>query len=203
MRVRTSERDRGQAAIMFMVIVVALAVALTAGLAELGTRARDRSRAQSAADAAALAGLDGGYAVGAAGRRHERLDPAVVVGRAADPRGDRGGAGRWPDCDGSRLQISLDGTQKHRVRTLHRVSTTEHDLDALDVDALDDELDDALDLDDVTDGRRSRSTSQPTRTSISTCRNPTRPSWIPSSTTGRRRPTATRRTIGSDDSTSS
>jgi Flp pilus assembly protein TadG len=47
---------------MFMVIVVALAAALTAGLAELGTRARDRSRAQSAADAAALAGLDGGYA---------------------------------------------------------------------------------------------------------------------------------------------
>jgi hypothetical protein len=32
------------------------------------------------------------------------------------------------------------------VRTLHRVSTTEHDLDALDVDALDDELEDSVDL---------------------------------------------------------
>jgi Flp pilus assembly protein TadG len=54
-------RDRGQAAIMFVVIVVAIATASTAGLVELGMRVRDRTQAQSAADAAALAGLDGGH----------------------------------------------------------------------------------------------------------------------------------------------
>ncbi len=37
------------------------------------------------------------------------------------------------------------------MRTLHRVSTTEHDLDALGVDALDDDLDSAADLDSVAD----------------------------------------------------
>jgi len=52
--------DRGQAAITLVIVVVALAVALTAGLAHLGTVARDRARAEAAADAAALAALDGG-----------------------------------------------------------------------------------------------------------------------------------------------
>lgn len=62
MSVRVHEpevRDQGQAAIMFAVIVVAIAAVLTSGLADLGMRARDRAHARSAADAAALAGLDG------------------------------------------------------------------------------------------------------------------------------------------------
>ena len=43
--------------------------------------------------------------------------------------------------------MALDGTQKDLMRTLAPVSTTEHDLDALDVDA----LGDALELDEVAD----------------------------------------------------
>lgn len=49
-------RDRGQAIITSMLVAAALLTAAVAGTLELGDRLLDRRRAQSAADAAALAG---------------------------------------------------------------------------------------------------------------------------------------------------
>lgn len=56
----TLARDRGQAAILVVVIATTLFVLLLAGLSTLGGRAVERVQAQTAADAAALASLDGG-----------------------------------------------------------------------------------------------------------------------------------------------
>jgi type II secretory pathway pseudopilin PulG len=53
-------RDRGQAAVVVVMVVVALAALVMSGLAHFGTAVRDRTRAQAAADAAALAAIDGG-----------------------------------------------------------------------------------------------------------------------------------------------
>jgi Flp pilus assembly protein TadG len=52
--------DYGQAAIMLLVIVAVLAVLLAAALADFGQHLIERGRAQHAADASALASLDGG-----------------------------------------------------------------------------------------------------------------------------------------------
>ncbi len=57
-----AERDRGQAAILLLLVATALIAAVMSGLATFGMTLRDRARAQSAADAAALASLDGGQA---------------------------------------------------------------------------------------------------------------------------------------------
>ncbi len=59
---RPSERDRdeGQAAALLILVVVALAAATMSGIGHLGAIVRDRVHAQSVADAAALASLDGG-----------------------------------------------------------------------------------------------------------------------------------------------
>ena len=57
--------ERGQAAILLVVVVATLAVALAAALADFGGHVLDRGRAQHAADAAALASLDGGAAAAA------------------------------------------------------------------------------------------------------------------------------------------
>ena len=63
MRIRSSRStdDRGQAAILVVVIGATLFVVLMTALSILGGRALDRARAQTAADAAALASLDGGH----------------------------------------------------------------------------------------------------------------------------------------------
>ena len=79
---RDQTHDRGQAAIMFVIVVVALAALAMAGLAQLGGTARDRVRAQSAADAAALASLDGGRAVAV---RIAAANGATVVWWSAGP----------------------------------------------------------------------------------------------------------------------
>ncbi len=71
--------DRGQAAILLVVVVATLAVVVAAALAELGGHALDRSRAQHAADAAALASLDGGAA--AAGELARRNGAVLVSWR--------------------------------------------------------------------------------------------------------------------------
>ncbi|HYN33030.1 MAG TPA: pilus assembly protein TadG-related protein [Ilumatobacteraceae bacterium] len=52
--------DRGQAAILFVVVVSVIFVVSTTALAVLGGRVVERTRAQTAADAAALGSLEGG-----------------------------------------------------------------------------------------------------------------------------------------------
>ena len=52
--------DRGQAAVVLIMVVAVLAAATMSGLGRFGTLARDRSHARSVADAAALASLGGG-----------------------------------------------------------------------------------------------------------------------------------------------
>ena len=57
---RGSRRDGGQAAVVLVVTTAVLFVAITAGVRVTGARMLDRTRAQTAADAAALASLEGG-----------------------------------------------------------------------------------------------------------------------------------------------
>ena len=52
--------DRGQSAVLIVVVAAALGVALLAALVDFGGITQDRIRAQTAADATALAALDGG-----------------------------------------------------------------------------------------------------------------------------------------------
>lgn len=56
--------DRGQA-VLLMAVVVVLAALVAVGLADAGAVIVDRQRAQTAADAAALAGVSGGRAAAA------------------------------------------------------------------------------------------------------------------------------------------
>lgn len=71
-----SERDRGQSAIVVLMMGAVLFVAVSTALVVMGTTVIDRTRAQSVADAAALAALDGGpgAARGMAARHGARLD---------------------------------------------------------------------------------------------------------------------------------
>ncbi|MGI9644696.1 MAG: pilus assembly protein TadG-related protein [Ilumatobacteraceae bacterium] len=78
-------RDRGQAAILLVVVVVTLGIVLAAALADFGGHVLDRGRAQHAADAAALASLDGGVA--AAGELARR-NGAVLVSWQRGPGPD-------------------------------------------------------------------------------------------------------------------
>lgn len=52
--------DAGQSAIVVLVVAVAIGVAVLSALVDFGGVVQDRARAQTAADAAALASLDGG-----------------------------------------------------------------------------------------------------------------------------------------------
>ena len=56
------KRDRGSAMVFVVLVAVAFTVAAGAGLAQLSRDLIDVSRARSAADAAALASLEGGRA---------------------------------------------------------------------------------------------------------------------------------------------
>lgn len=60
-----TRRDRGQSAVMVVMVVAAMGVVLASALVDVGTTAGQRVRAQTAADAAALAALDGGADAGA------------------------------------------------------------------------------------------------------------------------------------------
>jgi uncharacterized membrane protein len=60
-RARTNSRDRGQAVVL-MAMVVAFAALVALGVAHVGAVMLQRQQAQTAADAAALAGLHGGRA---------------------------------------------------------------------------------------------------------------------------------------------
>jgi hypothetical protein len=55
-----SERDRGQAAVLVLVLVTVLFASMSAALVDVGGRMIERTRAQTAADAAALGGIIGG-----------------------------------------------------------------------------------------------------------------------------------------------
>jgi hypothetical protein len=64
-------RDRGQAAVFVLALATVLFVAMSAALVELGGRVIDRTRAQTAADAAALGSITGGReAAETLARRH-------------------------------------------------------------------------------------------------------------------------------------
>jgi len=101
-----STRERGQVSPLIALVVVATAVAALL-VAELGTAVTDRAQARTAADAAALAGVNGGRAAAAAiaVADHGSLERFVVaagatevtvrVGRArATARARAGAAGR-------------------------------------------------------------------------------------------------------------
>jgi len=53
-------RESGQAAIVLLAVVAVLVVTISLAVAAMGRTTIDRTRAQTAADAAALAGLEGG-----------------------------------------------------------------------------------------------------------------------------------------------
>ena len=55
-----SRRDRGQAAVLVLVLATVLFVSISTALVEVGARVIDRTRAQTAADAAALGAIIGG-----------------------------------------------------------------------------------------------------------------------------------------------
>jgi Flp pilus assembly protein TadG len=66
-----SGRDRGQAAVLVLVVATVLFVSMSAALVEVGGRVIDRTRAQTAADAAALGSITGGReAAETLARRH-------------------------------------------------------------------------------------------------------------------------------------
>jgi hypothetical protein len=60
MLMQQKRNDAGQSAAFLLVVVVAVGIALISALVEFGAIAQQRARAQTAADAAALASLDGG-----------------------------------------------------------------------------------------------------------------------------------------------
>ena len=68
--------DSGQSAVLVLVVAVTLGAALLAALVDFGGIIQDRARAQTAADAAALASLGGGRA--AAAEYADRHGGAVV-----------------------------------------------------------------------------------------------------------------------------
>ncbi|MGZ4671140.1 MAG: pilus assembly protein TadG-related protein [Ilumatobacteraceae bacterium] len=91
---QSDERDRGQAVVLLLAVVVMAALSVIA-IGRFGSRVIDRGRAQTAADAAALAATSGGRpaAERLAGRNGGRLisyevsgDSVVVV---VDVAGER------------------------------------------------------------------------------------------------------------------
>ena len=82
MRSTRRRKDSGQSAVLVLVVAAALGAALLAALVDFGGITQDRARAQTAADAAALASLDGG---GAAAAAYAQLHGGTVVSWATGP----------------------------------------------------------------------------------------------------------------------
>lgn len=80
-----NRRDRGQAAIVVVATAAALLVVLVVALASMGRTSADRTRAQTAADAAALASVDGDRA---AADELATVHGATVVTWMLGPRPD-------------------------------------------------------------------------------------------------------------------
>lgn len=81
-RSRRLRHERGQSAAVVVAVTATLLVAIVVALVDLGAGAADRARAQTAADAAALASLDGGVATAA---RFAELHGATLVSWTAGP----------------------------------------------------------------------------------------------------------------------
>lgn len=91
---RRNERvDGGQAAVLLVVVSAVLVVVMSLALATFGRATLDRTRAQTAADAAALAGVDGGQPAASRLAAHhgavviawiERGDDVTVTVRLGD-----------------------------------------------------------------------------------------------------------------------
>lgn len=79
-------RDRGQSAVMLLIVVAVMGGALAAALADFGSAVGERARAQTAADAAALASLDGGRS---AASRLAAVNGGAVVAWARGPGTDQ------------------------------------------------------------------------------------------------------------------
>ena len=71
-----SNNDRGQAAVMVVFVAAALFMAMSAAMLTIGADMIDRTRAQTAADAAALSAFEGGR--GAAAALAERHGAVLV-----------------------------------------------------------------------------------------------------------------------------
>lgn len=82
---RRTHGDRGQSAVMLLIVIAVLAGALGAALADFGAAVGERTRAQTAADAAALASLDGGRSAAA---RLAAANGAAVVSWSLGPGPD-------------------------------------------------------------------------------------------------------------------
>lgn len=81
----SASNDRGNAALMVMMIATAVAMALSVAVLALGGHMIDRVRAQTAADSAALAALQGGRgAAEALAHRHGAV--LLSVATVADER---------------------------------------------------------------------------------------------------------------------
>jgi hypothetical protein len=84
--VTMSGRDRGQAAVLVLVLATVLFISMSAALVAVGGRVIDRTRAQTAADAAALGAIIGGReAAETLARRHG----ATLVSFARGPDAGR------------------------------------------------------------------------------------------------------------------
>ncbi len=81
----TSRDDRGQAVVMVVMIAAVLFITMSAALVAAGGRMIDRTRAQTAADAAALASLEGGRR--AALELVERYDAELVAYNSTSDQG--------------------------------------------------------------------------------------------------------------------
>ena len=79
--------DVGQAAVALMVVVCVVVVSAAVALSTMGSRLVDRTRAQTAADAVALASLAGGRSVGV--ELAERHGATVVSWTFSDRRDGR------------------------------------------------------------------------------------------------------------------
>lgn len=75
--------DRGQSAVLVLVVAATLGVAVVMALADVGGGVIDRTRAQTAADAAALGSLEGGRATA---ERLARRHSATIVSWSRDGR---------------------------------------------------------------------------------------------------------------------
>ncbi len=78
-------RDRGQAVLLLLLPALALATVVALAVGHSGRQVIDRSRAQAAADAAALAGVDGGRSAATA---LAAANGAALVAFDATPDGE-------------------------------------------------------------------------------------------------------------------
>ena len=88
---QAAAQDRGQAALVVVIVTAVLFVAALTGLSALGARVTDQARAQSVADAAALASVESGRLVAEGLVARAGAERGVVESRSGSGRGDRGG----------------------------------------------------------------------------------------------------------------